>query len=160
MAKTPCFDSPPSMHTKRRVMCSNLSVMARLCLIQPKDKSRQKGSGLLANIFGTSEGSDWHGLDCSNRLEVLFRQTCSRLLQNHFLAFLSSLQPKNVVCRNWSSAVNSAYSTSQTSLGRTHWIFSLMLGGLTNGHLLMKSVFIRSTASFSPFSIKPLPAYP
>ena len=85
MAKTPCFDSPPSMHTKRRVMCSNLSVIARLCSIQPKEKSRQKGSGLLANIFGTSEGSDWHGLDCSNWLEVLFRQTCSRLLQNHFL---------------------------------------------------------------------------
>jgi hypothetical protein len=53
-----------------------------------KDKSRQKGSGLLANIFGTSEGSDWHGLDCSNWLEVLFRQTCSRLFQNHLFRFL------------------------------------------------------------------------
>jgi hypothetical protein len=35
--------------------------MARLCSIHPKEKSRQKGSGLMANIFGTSEGSDWDG---------------------------------------------------------------------------------------------------
>src|ERR1700749_2994641 len=40
-------------------------------------------------------------------------------------AFLSSLQPRKVVCRNWSSAVSSAYSASQTNFGRTHWIFSL-----------------------------------
>jgi hypothetical protein len=30
-------------------------------------------------------------------------------------------------------AVNSAYAISQTSLGLTHWIFSLMFGGLTKG---------------------------
>src|ERR1700693_4409213 len=63
-------------------------------------------------------------------------------------AFLSSLQPKNVVWRSWSSAVNSVYSTSQTSLGRTHCIFSLMLGGLTNGHFSVNKGFIFSTAAF------------
>src|SRR5258708_19736344 len=66
---------------------------------------------------------------------------------------LSSLQPRNVVWRNCSSAVSSAYSISHTSLGRTHWIFSLMLGGLTKGHLSVKSGFIRSTASFRPTDI-------
>ena len=74
--------------------------------------------------------------------------TAQSAARNHFsaaysktasCAFLSSLQPRNVVCRNWSSAVSSAYTTSQTNFGRTHWIFSLMLGGLANGHLSMKS---------------------
>jgi hypothetical protein len=40
------------------------------------------------------------------------------------------------------------------------WIVSLMLGGLTKGHLSTNSGFIRSTASLNPFSLKPLPAYP
>jgi hypothetical protein len=47
---------------------------------------------------------------------------------------------------------------SQISLGFTHWIFSLMFGGLTKGDLSVKNGFIRSTASFNPFSLKPEPA--
>jgi hypothetical protein len=42
------------------------------------------------------------------------------------------------------------------NFGRTHWIFSLMLGGLTNAHLSIKSGLIRSTASFILFSTKSL----
>ena len=44
-----------------------LTVMARDCAgCQDKDKSRQRGSGLLVNIFRTCEGSDLDGLDGSN----------------------------------------------------------------------------------------------
>jgi hypothetical protein len=73
---------------------------------------------------------------------------------------LSSRHPRNVVCRNSPSRVHSAKATSQTNAGFTHWIFSGTLGGFTNGDLSVKNGFSRSTASFNPFSVKPLPECP
>jgi len=73
------------------------------------------------------------------------RTTCS--------GFLSSRQPRNVAWRSCSSAVISANATSQTSLGCSHWTFSLTFGGLSKGDRSVKNGLIRSIASFSAFSL-------
>jgi hypothetical protein len=39
----------------------------------------------------------------------------------------------------------------------THWILSGIRGGFSNGDLLVKSGFMRSSASLNPCSLNPLP---
>jgi len=77
-----------------------------------------------------------------------------------FLVWDSSRQPRKTVWRICSSSVHSAKVTSQTSFGFTHWIFSGTLGGFSNGDFSVKSGFIRLSASWMPFSVKPLPECP
>jgi hypothetical protein len=75
----------------------------------------------------------------------------------YFFWILIIAPPKKRCLPQLATRVHSAKATSQTKAGFTHWIFSGILGGFPNGDLSVKKGFSRSTASFNPFSVKPLP---
>jgi len=67
-----------------------------------------------------------------------FRRQTSRTTS---FGSLSSRRLKKVVWRICSSSVHSANATSQTSFGLTHWIFSGIFGGFSNGRLALNRGF-------------------
>src|ERR1700722_18028234 len=108
------------MDAKRRVMCSTILLWhdcprSRLKINPGKEEATYWRIFLeLLKVLARMVYPLTTDLSCCSGKPV-----CS-YSRNTSCTFLSSLQPKNVVWRNWSSAVNSAYSTSHTSLGRTH----------------------------------------